>query len=60
MVINKPRRSVARAELGVVKRDRGIEAGVGQPRQLASDLGVEPELELPNTEADQLVTAGSA
>ena len=57
VVVGVAGHAVARAKLGVVERDRGVEAGVGQPRQLAADLGVEPELELADTEPDQLVGA---
>jgi len=46
---------VARAQLAVAEPDRLVEAGVGEPGQLAADLDVEPELELANPEPDQLV-----
>ena len=60
VVVDVARRAVARAQLGVVERDRRVEAGVGEPRELAADLGVEPELELAHAEPDQLVGADPA
>ena len=57
VVIAVARRAVARAQLGVVQRDRGVEARVGEPRELAADLGVEAELELAHAEPHQLVAA---
>jgi len=57
VVVGVARRAVARAQLAVVERDRGVEAGIGQPRELAADLGVDPQRELADAEADQLVRA---
>ncbi len=44
-----------RAQLGIVERDGGVEAGIGEARQLASDLGIEPERDLAEPEPHQLV-----
>ena len=60
VVIDVARRAVARAQLAIVERDRRVEAHVGEARQLAADLGIEPELELADAEPDQLVARESA
>ncbi len=55
VVVDVARRSVARPQLAVAERDRLVEARVGEPGQLSTDLGVEPQLELAHPQPDQLV-----
>ena len=60
VVVGVAGRAVARAQLAIVERDREIERRVGEARELAADLGLEPELELAGAESHELVGAIAA
>ena len=60
VVLDAGRHAVPRAQGGVVERDRRVEAGVRQPRELAADLHVAVLRDLADAEADQLVGADAA